>query len=528
MKNIYQYFICSCIVASLWSCTTKKSEEPKDKNTQMLYSSSYKAQEFVQDSRRKKITEHAPEVENLIREHMKEHNIPGVAYGIVVDNELVAASAMGLMNLENKQPATTKSSFRIASLTKSFTAMAILKLRDEGKLSLDDAVVKYIPELGSMRHLTTDSPSIDIENLMTMTSGLPEDNPWGDRQLDESEQMLFDLIKNGLSLANPPSHAFEYSNTSYALLGQIISRVSRTPYQTYITNNILRPLGMEETYWEYSNIPKEQLVLGYRWEDEEWKQEPMLHDGAFGAIGGLITSIEDFGKYVSFHLSAWPPRSDQDNGPVKRSTLREMHRPHFPRLNAQGRDFNGDTCPSISSYGYGLGITEDCNGLKRVSHGGALPGYGSSYSFFPEYGIGIIAFGNLTYTGPLPLNDIGKLLFKTVGLEPRQLPVSEILNQRQEQLTQWIGNWNQEMEDKFLAENFYLDFSRKHRIDQIEEILQKAGKINSVSKLEPINQLRGRFKLEGDKGLVEIFFTLTPEKNPKVQQLDVSFAKSDN
>ncbi|MCK5371943.1 MAG: beta-lactamase family protein, partial [Cyclobacteriaceae bacterium] len=319
-----------------------------------------------------------------------------------------------------------------------------------------------------------------------------------------------------------------YSNTGYALLGSIVSRVSGIPFQEYIQVNILQPLGMTQTYWEYDNVPEGQLVIGYRWEDEQWKLEPMLHDGAYGAMGGLITSIEDFSKYVSFHLSAWPPRSGEDIGPVKRSTLREMHTPQFTRLIANATDFNGDPCAIISGYGYGLGISKYCNNLKWVSHGGALPGFGSNYVFFPEYGVGIMAFCNLTYTSPYPVKDIGKLLFETIDLQPRQLPVSDILIERKEQIAQLIQSWDIELEAKILAENFYLDKSRKHRMTEVQEVLVKAGAIKSMDEVKPLNQLRGTFKLQTENGIVNIFFTLTPEKYPKVQQLDISFQPNES
>ena len=138
----------------------------------------------------------------MIVEHAKEKNIPGIAYGIVVDNELVISAATGYLDLDTESPATTKSAFRIASMTRSFTAMAIMKLRDEGKLSLNDPVSKYIPEMSKLEYLTGDSPIIDIENLLTMTAGFPEDNPWGDRQLDETDQMLIDLVAKGISFSN--------------------------------------------------------------------------------------------------------------------------------------------------------------------------------------------------------------------------------------------------------------------------------------------------------------------------------------
>jgi CubicO group peptidase (beta-lactamase class C family) len=523
MRNSNIDLLYICLVSFLIGCSP---ENPKNSNTASsprLFSDSYKAPVFVNDNRIEQIKNIAPEIHNLIMNHAETKNIPGIAYGIVVDNELVVASATGLINLDKKLSATTKSSFRIASMTKSLTAMAIMKLRDEGKLSLNDPISQYIPEISTLEYLTEDSPTINIENLLTMTAGFPEDNPWGDRQLHESNQMLIDLIANGVSFSNAPSYKFEYSNTGYALLGNIVSRVSGIPYQDYIKTNILQPLGMEQTYWEYDSVPTEQLAIGYRWEDEQWKLEPMLHDGAYGAMGGLITSIEDFGKYVSFHLSAWPPRSGEDNGPVKRSSIRKMQSPQFSGLYAKATDFNGNPCAVIMGYGYGLGITEFCNNLKQVGHGGALPGFGSNYQFYPEYGIGIMAFCNLTYTSPYPFKDIGKLLFDSLNLQPRQLPVSDILAERQKQIVELIQSWDLELEAIILAENFYMDKSREHRMSEIKNVLNKAGDIQNVNEMEPRNQLRGSFKIQAEKGVINIFFTLTPENHPKVQQLDISY-----
>ncbi|WP_167618066.1 serine hydrolase domain-containing protein [Maribellus sediminis] len=527
MKNVSGLLLVISFAAILSSCNSKQPSASNAGSSVHSYSETYKAPAFVNDNRIEQIKQIAPEIQKSIEERAETAHIPGIAFGIVVDNELVFATATGLANIEKGISATPTSAFRIASMTKSFTAMAILKLRDEGKLQLSDPANKYIPEMANLKYLTSDAPVIDIENLLTMTAGFPEDNPWGDRQLDESDQMLMDLIGEGVSFSNAPSYEFEYSNTGYALLGNIITRVSGIPYQEYITQNILLPLGMEHTYWEIDSVPEEQLVIGYRREDEQWKLEPMLHDGSFGAMGGLITTIEDFSKYVSFHLSAWPPRNEADNGPVKRSSLREMQTPQFPSLYADAKDYNGNPCPALSGYGFGLGITEYCNGIKRVSHGGALPGFGSNYTFYPDYGIGIMAFCNLTYTSPWSLAEISKLLFETADLQPRKLPVSDILLERKEQLTQLIQNWEPELEEKILAENFYLDQSREKRMATVKQIPKKVGIIQEVGELEPENQLRGSFKLHAEHGDVVVFFTLTPEKAAKVQQLDISFKENE-
>lgn len=488
-------------------------------------SKTYKPKAFQTDQRVELIREKAEAIQEMMVVHAVEENIPGMAYGIVVDDQLVLSSAAGLMNLEKGLPPSTTTAFRIASMSKSFTAMAILKLRDEGKLSLGDPASKYISQMNSLEYPTEDSPEITLNNLLTMTAGFPEDNPWGDRQLDEPDEMLLQLITSGMSFSAPPSYQFEYSNTGYAILGLIIKKVSGQSYQSYITQNILQPLGMNNTSWEIDEVKDEQLAIGYRWEDEQWKLEPMLHDGSYGAMGGLITTIEDFSKYVSFHLSAWPPRSEADAGPVKRSTIREMHTPQFTRLYPNATGFDGEACAIMAGYGFGLGITENCEGLLRVSHGGALPGFGSNYVFFPEYGIGMMAFGNLTYTSPWPYSRLAKLILTDDRLQTRKLPVSDILSKRQTQLTQFLQSWDTEQEGELLAENFYLDESKAHRMTKVKEILEKAGAIDSVSEINPFNQLRGNYKIYTTNGMVSVFFTLSPERDAKIQQLDVDFEK---
>ena len=134
-----------------------------------------------------------------------------------------------------------------------------------------------------------------------------------------------------------------------------------------------------------------------------------------------------------------------------------------------------------------------------------------------------MAFGNLTYTSPWPLQEIEKLLFEKVDLQPRKLPASDILVQRQEQVAQFIQSWDSNLEADLLAENFYLDQSKAHRMAEVEEIFSKAGAVQSIDSITPYNQLRGSFNMQAEHGLIRVFFTLSPEKNPKVQYLDVSF-----
>ena len=477
----------------------------------------YKPAAFEDEGRLEKIAQAAAVADKYFKDFAERNHYPSIAYGIVADGRLVHSGVAGEANIETQQAPTTKTLYRIASMTKSFTAMAILKLRDEGKLDLQDPAYLYIPELKGITYATSDSPPVTLQHLLTMSAGFPEDNPWGDRQLDDTNEELIARVKEGISFSNAPGLSYEYSNLGFALLGNIINKVTGVPFQQYITDNILKPLGMNDSKWEYTEIPKAQLALGYHWVNGQWQEEPILHDGAFGAMGGLFCSIEDFSKYIAFHLSAWPPRNDPDNGPVKRSTLREMHQ--LWRIN--------DSSPGTNKYGpydfgyaYGLGWRKDARGIVTISHSGGLPGYGSEWRILPDYGVGIVSFSNRRYGSPGVGNEkILDTLISMANLKPRVLPVSKILEARKNDLMKIIPNWSES--PTLFAENFYMDKPLDLRKKEIDEIFAQAGAIKSVGPLTAINQLRGYFTIEGEKKKVGVFFTLTPENNPLVQQLNL-------
>lgn len=461
-------------------------------------------------------------VDKLYKDHAAKRNFPGLVYGVVLDGQLVYAGNTGYTDVAKKTAATPQSLFRIASMTKSLTAMAVLHLRDAGKLRLDDPAEQYIPELKSHRYLTADAPRITVRNLLTHSAGFPEDNPWGDRQLADTDAELLALVKGNVTNSNPPGVAFEYSNLGFALLGRIITVVSGQPYQQYITETILKPLGMNNTVWEYTQVPADRLAHGYRYVTGQWQEEALLADGSWGAMGGLLTSIEDFSKYVALHLSAWPPRNDADTAPVKRSSVREMQQPWmFSGLYPQAKTASGVICPTTTAYGYGLGWSKNCQERVGVGHSGGLPGFGSQWRILPDYGIGVIACANLTYAGLGGINSaVLDTLVTLADLKPRQLPVSSILAQRKAELVRLLPDWTEAERSGIFAENFFPDQSVETRRKAVQELYTKAGTIRKVGELVPENNLRGHFLLEGEQANIDVFFTLTPESPALIQQLD--------
>lgn len=479
---------------------------------------------FSDSGRAERVAAQLPELDKMYAELAAAQHLPGLVYGVVMDGKLIHARGIGFANLERKIPATPSTEFRIASMTKSFAAMAALKLRDEGKLKLDDPVANYLPELRAVRLPTADSPVLTIRHLMTMTTGLPEDNPWGDRQMAATNAALAKVVAGGLSFASAPGTAFEYSNLGFIMLGKVVTKVAKMRFQDYITQQILLPLGMKDTLWEYAKVPADRLALGYRRDRDSWVAEPILSDGDGAAMGGLITTMDDFSRYVAFLMGAWPARDETDPGPVRRASLREMQQPHsFAGLAAKATLVDDKTPnPKVSFYGYGLSWTRDSRDVVVVGHSGGLPGYGSQYRFAPEHGIGVIAFTNLRY-GPVyaPTSKALNTLIEKAKLPARSVPASPILATRQRQVAELIQTWDAGLGEAIAAENFFMDRSREDWIAHARAQLAPIGKVVSVGPVKAENQLRGTFALIGEKGTVDVFFTLTPEREPKVQQIDI-------
>ena len=143
---------------------------------------------------------------------------------MVIDGRLARVESAGVRERSGNSPITASTVFRIASMTKSSTALAILKLRDEGKLSLEDPVAKWLPEFARMELPTRDTPPLRIRQLMSHSAGFPEDNPWGDQQLSATDAQLTERLRIGIPFSTPPGTRYEYSNYAFALLGRAVTK----------------------------------------------------------------------------------------------------------------------------------------------------------------------------------------------------------------------------------------------------------------------------------------------------------------
>ncbi len=486
----------------------------------LLAADAYPPARFTDPDRLRKLESALPEIDRLFRQYAADRKVPGMVWGVVIDGKLAHVATTGLRDRETNSPVQPDTVFRIASMTKSFTSLALLKLRDEGKLSLEDPVAKWIPEFARMELPTRDSAPLRIRNLLSHSSGFPEDNPWGDQQLSASDADLDRWLRAGIPFSTPPGTRYEYSNYAFGLLGRVVTKASGMPYEKYARAEILAKLHMDDSAFEFSQVPAAKRAVAYRLNpDGTYSVEAPLPHGVFGSMGGLLTSAGDLGKYVAFHLSAWPPRDDAETGPVRRSSVREMAHLWTP-ANLTAANRNNKLTASESGYGYGLRVSSDCRFEQIVGHGGGLPGFGSYMSWLPDYGVGMFAMANLTYVGPAePINQAWDVLLKTGGLQKRELPPSPALVQVRDHIVNLWKNWNDAEAKSIAAMNFFLDAPSAQRQAEIQALKNEVGECSTFGPLLPENWLRGQFNIGCAKGTVGVFFTMAPTRPPTVQHL---------
>jgi CubicO group peptidase (beta-lactamase class C family) len=495
--------------------------------TAVLFASeTYPPPRFSDPDRVRKLESALQEVDEIFRQYAAEKKIPGMVWGVVIDGRLAHVESSGVQDRSSNAPVTPATVFRIASMTKSFTVLAILKLRDEGKLSLEDPVSKWLPEFARMELPTRDSAPLRIRQLLSHSAGLPEDNPWGDQQLSASESDLTQWLRRGIPFSTPPGSRYEYSNYAFGLLGRVVTKASGVPYEKYVRSQILAKLSMDKSTFEFAQVPAGNRAIGYRLQpDGTYLEEAPLPQGAFGSAGGLLTTATELGKYVAFQLSAWPARDDPETGPVRRSSVREMSHMWTPS-NLSAGVTGGKLHAAETGYGYGLRITTDCRFEQIAGHGGGLPGFGSYMAWLPDYGVGMFAMASLTYAGPAqPINQAWDVFLKTGGLQKRELPASPILSQTRDHIVNLWKSWDDSEAKRIAAMNLFLDAPIAQRRAEIQKLKDEVGECTAAGPVIPENWLRGQFNLTCERGDVGVFFTLAPTQPPAVQHL--AFRKID-
>jgi len=435
-----------------------------------------------------------------------EKEIPGVAFGLIHDGTLVYSSGFGETVLGSNTKPTADSVFRIASMTKSFTATAILRLRDKGLLQLDAPISTYLPWSASIG-LPVNSAPITVRDLLTMGAGLPTDDPWGDRQENLPLADFDAMVEAGLTFNRNANTAFEYSNLSYALLGRIISVITGQTYEEFMAKEILEPLGMRASTFFSDSIPDEYRAVGYAKFASGLRQEPATQHGAFTPMGGLHSSVNDLAQWVASY----------QHGRIEEQTPYRFAQAWMAEPIAD--------CPErivTSSYGYGLFVDDDTILGRSIHHSGGYPGFGSHMRWHQNSGWAIVALGNFTYA---PMRVIGTRIINHIAhLDMKSnVPKQEMNSATQEAMSavnSLINNWDNELADKWFTENMDLDQPRAERIADFAKLTAGLSRWDLVEgSISAPTPSYVKWSVACQDTILEVELLMSPEKSQRIQKL---------
>gem|GEM_PF-73727 len=337
-------------------------------------------------------------VDMIFRQTIRD-NAPGAAVSVVKDGSIVYKNGYGSANLEYDIPITPATVFHVASVSKQFTAFAVVLLAQEGKLSLDDDIRKHLPEMPDF------GKTIIIRHLIHHTSGLRDQ--WellamAGWRLDDviTKEHILKMVRHEKELNFEPGQEHLYCNTGYTLLAEIVERASGQPFREYTQTHIFKPLNMTDTHFhdDHERIVKNRAYSYAPKGDSDFKASVLSYANA-GATS-LFTTVEDLAKWM---------RNFEDGRVGGPATIEQMQQ---PGVLTGGKKLD---------YAFGLGLGR-YRGLKTVGHGGADAGYRSEVLWFPDQRLGIAVLSNLGSTNPGDLARQVADIYLMDQLEP--LPVA--------------------------------------------------------------------------------------------------------
>jgi CubicO group peptidase (beta-lactamase class C family) len=319
-------------------------------------------------------------LEQTLGGEVAKRGFPGMAVAIIHDQTPLWTHSWGEADLADHKAVSENTQFRVASITKLFTAVAIMQLRDAGLLSLDDPVQKHLPDfrLAGVPH-----PTVTIRELLLHLGGLPREpfaTSWQERVMPTRDQLMADLDRQPPAI--PPETLWKYSNLGYALLGQLVKAVSDERFEDYVIRHIAQPLGMTHTL---VNPPEDlkgiAVGYGYRQPDGTRAPRPFMRMGGMYGAAGVISTAADLAHFAAFFLS------DEDSEVLSAASRREML-----RVQAIWPDWSG---------GQGLGFEiRRIGGQSRIGHAGRGAGYAGRLDIDPVTKLGVVVLINADENGP--------------------------------------------------------------------------------------------------------------------------------
>lgn len=357
--------------------------------------------------------------------------IPALSVGIVHNGKLVYKRGFGFADVESQESATPDTCYRIASISKTFTAVAIMQLVEQGKLNLDDKVHTHLPWFDAKTKLA-DSRSITIRHLLSHTAGIFRDGNTPHWETDNFPDAagLRKSISKAIVFENLTK--FKYSNFGFALLGEIIKKVSGVPYDEYVNTHIIKKLGLEKTAPDLTTESEKWLAKGYSRPIPNKEREAFRHakTKAYAPATGFLSNVFDLAKYISA-LSLKDKNAYQL---VSRESKKEMMKEYW----ATGEE--GE------SYGLGCAISKIEN-REIVGHGGSFAGFLTKIGFDVEEDIGVIVLSNSNDNSAGPIHHgIFETIYKIVDEENKYHDSKKIVDPKK-----YEGTYRSKWSDKIIV-----------------------------------------------------------------------------
>jgi CubicO group peptidase (beta-lactamase class C family) len=350
-----------------------------------------------------------PKIDTLAKKWMKVHKIPGMAIGVIKDNKVLFLKGYGYADIETSRPVTPETNFFIASGSKSFTAMTLGFLVNEGKLEWDRPIRNYLPELKMVESYATQHMS--ARDLMRHSIGLPkEDSVWkryiGTKGTRRDFMKEFSTIKPACSFRDE----MKYQNVGYILAAHLAETLTGQRYEEIVRERIFKPLGMNNSTFSIEEIKsKGDFAFPYRWEEEKGLNKiAFTNTGIASPANGIYTSAEDLIQWLKLHLSRGKINGKQL---IPEKIIMEMH-----TIQMAYRSYPAS--PHWFTLGYGLGwIIDVYAGHYMLQHGGEVPGFTSMMAFMPFEQLGVVVLCNTGNT-VVPDYFMRNIVDILLGLEP--------------------------------------------------------------------------------------------------------------
>ncbi|MFN2397864.1 MAG: serine hydrolase domain-containing protein, partial [Gemmatimonadaceae bacterium] len=346
-------------------------------------------------------------IQRLIEREMEHKALPALSIALVDDQQVVWARGFGIANQKDSTPATAETVYRVGSVSKLFTDIAIMQLVERGELDLDAPIQRYLPDF---RPINPFGKPITLRQMMAHRSGLVREPPVG-HYFDNTSPSLAATVKslNSTSLVYEPGQRSKYSNAAISVVGYVLERRQQEPFPAYMKRMVLDPVGLQHTSFEPTPATTRSLASAFMWGMDRPRFPAPTFELGTGPAGNLYSTVTDLGRFMTVLFGG----GRAAGGPLLRTTtLEQMWVPQFASPGA--------------TQGFGLGFAiSELDGHRRVGHGGAIYGFATELSALPDAKLGVAVATNVDVTNTVT-GQIGEFALRAMLAARAGRPMPEM------------------------------------------------------------------------------------------------------